>query len=231
MQPVTIVTVVHDAFKFAELCVKATHRRTPEQHKHVIIDNGSGTSTLTMLRRYKNSNAIDLWERRLPKNASGHARSLNWYLYTLKPDTELVCLLDSDAYPVKSGWLTELYQHMEEQEADATGFPHFRDNTLLHPACMLFKMSAINHAGNPDWRISKRPDKFHDTGMIACTKMREYGAKLLPLSEEVMNGLVRHRWCGTRIEIAKNGVLDGHMPRDEYDQISSEWFSDESAKI
>jgi len=174
---------------------------------------------------------IELWERKLPKNSSGHARSLNWYLYQNKPDTELICLLDSDAYPVEEGWLTKLYQNMVDQEADATGFPHFRDESLLHPACMLFKYSALTHAGNPDWRISKRSDKFHDTGMIACDKMREYGAKLAPIPKETMEGIVRHRWCGTRIEIARNGILDGHLSKADYDKESDEWFSEESAKL
>lgn len=231
MDNITIVTVTHDARKFVKLCVEATNRRTPEAHDHVVIDNGSTDGTLQMLRKYRDSSIIKLYERRLRKNAAGHAISLNWFLYSVTPATKYVCLLDSDAYPVQEGWLTTLYERMIENNADGIGFSHFRNRDLLHPACMLFDYSKLVHAGKPDWRINKVKGTFNDTGMTACRAMVRYGAKLMPLSEEDMKDIVRHRWCATRIEIAKDGILDGHLTREDYDKESELFFSEDAARL
>ena len=36
---IDVITVVYDAKKFTELCIKAVHLRT-SNHRHLIIDNG-----------------------------------------------------------------------------------------------------------------------------------------------------------------------------------------------
>ncbi len=231
MSKISIVTVTHDTPDFIKLCIKAVKARTQVPYKHIIIDNGSSHQTIEFLRSEAADGNIALHERQLPKKSGGHAASLDWMLYKVGMKTGFVCLLDSDAYPIKDGWLRELYDMMKESNSDAIGYAHFRDQQLLHPSCMLFKYTHLMQTSRPSFRIRRTPRVFNDTGMIVCATMKKNGSVLHPLSKEWMEeNICRHRWCATRAEIAKDGKLDDHLPLSEFHAESREWFNHPTAQ-
>lgn len=220
---ITIITVNHDTPRFIELCIKAVHLRTRLPYKHLVLDNGSSQPTLTMLRKFKDRGWIELVQRRTNKCSRGHAEALDWVLSKRRFD--LVCLLDSDAYPVDVGWLNNLYDQLQAQKATAIGFPHFRDGSLLHPACMLFRFGDFVAAGRPSFHIQGTlKTKFWDTGMIVCREMRRRG-KLVPYGG--LGKLVKHRWCATRAELAGGRIDD--TPIDKFRRASRNWFMEPCA--
>ena len=222
MEPV-IITVNHDAKRFIELCIKAVHLRTKLPYKHIIIDNGSKPDTINLLRTFSNKKWITLHERHIAKVASGHANSLDWILQNTKFDT--VCLLDSDAYPVCNNWLNIMIDKMNKEKANVIGCSHFRDESLIHPSCMVFKYEAYLKARKPSFAINKS-GKFNDTGMIVCQKIKDNGYKLVPINRLTeMQKLVMHRWCATRLETAKDN-LDGR-PKSEWLKETQEWFNNQ----
>lgn len=214
----TIITVTHDAHRFVELCIKAVHKFTQKPYEHVIIDNGSQPETINFLTECAKKEWITLHRRNVSKNATGHAVSLNWFLSSHHPG--LVCLLDSDAFPVSPTWLEDLQEHLKGY--DATGFSHFRDEKLLHPSCMLFKYSSFALAGKPSFMI-RHSNVFLDTGMIVCQQMVKSGSKLKPLNKEAMRNIVSHRWCATRFENAKGDKIDD-TPKERYSRETDLWF-------
>ena len=216
---VKIVTVTHDAPRFINLCVRGVHHFTnPGSYRHVVIDNGSSPKTIGMLRKFHKDGWIDLRERSVPKNAKGHADSLDWFLQSV-PSGEAICLLDSDAYPTCHGWLEELVKLLEG--VSGVGYAHFRDNRLLHPACMLFRACDFITAGRPSCKIFKRPQGLCDTAMLVSEKLLEKGFKLRPLAAHEMPW-VKHRWCGTRVEIAR-GTIE-KQPVAAFNASSDRWF-------
>lgn len=223
-----IITVNHDARRFIELCIKAVHLRTKSEHRHLVIDNGSNPDVIRLLQQFAAKQWIEFIPRTLPKKASSHASSLDWFLRSPNRRPEWVCLLDSDAYPVADGWLSELKKRAIDNDVQAVGFSHFRDGKLLHPSCMLFRYDAYVRAGKPSFAIVNS-HVFNDTGMIVCEKMVQTGSKLLPYSKEDLYQIVRHRWCGTRIENARGDKLDGIIPKSDFEQESREWLSQPEA--
>ena len=213
---ITVITVNHDAHRFIELCVKAVHMHTKIPYQHMIIDNGSNPATIQMLTEFHNKGWIRLIRRNMPKMAASHAASLNWILFT--PPSDLVCLLDSDAYPIRDDWLNYLIETMNTNHADATGFAHFRDESLLHPSCMLFKYAAYQTSGKPSFSIVKRSDG-----------LRQNGHKLIPISKEKLSEYVKHRWMATRFENAKGDKIDD-IPKEVYRKETEEWFNDPIAQ-
>lgn len=232
---IKIVTVNHDSPRFIELCIKAVRHRTLPPYEHVIIDNGSKPETIAMLEQFSRARWITLLRRKIHKSAGGHAQSLDWYLQ--RQDFDRICLMDSDAYPVKKDWLTFLDNKLVD--ADAVGFAHFRDASLLHPACMLFKYKSYARAGYPTFAISgqlraadprfHRLDVFNDTGMIVCKRMLQTGSKLHPISEQGLGELVKHRWRATRYEVATGNKIDD-TPKEVYAKETEEWFQHPAAK-
>ncbi|MDP1713061.1 MAG: glycosyltransferase [Candidatus Nanopelagicaceae bacterium] len=223
---VTIVTVNHDAKRFIELCVKAVHLRTKQPYRHVVIDNGSSLGVIHMLQQFGTKQLIQLLQRNVTKHAAGHAQSLDWFLH--KPGTSgLICLLDSDAYPIVDDWLGILMKKLDGY--GAVGCAHFRDESLLHPCCMLFRHEVWSSAGRPSFNIKKIGGKFMDTGMQVCKEMLKV-AKLNPIERTTEIGkLVRHFWCGTRIEAALGDKLDGR-PKAEWFKDVQKWFDDPRVK-
>jgi cellulose synthase/poly-beta-1,6-N-acetylglucosamine synthase-like glycosyltransferase len=174
---VTIITVNHDTKEFIDLCIKGVHRFTIGPYKHLIIDNGSKLDVIRMLGDYVKAGWISLIQRYVMKNAAGHAFSLDWILQ--HEPSELICLLDSDACPIKENWLQIMLDQMSAENADAIGCSHFRDETLLHPSTMLFRYKAYAAVGKPSFRI-QGGSPFIDTGMVFCQKMKDAGMKMIP---------------------------------------------------
>ena len=222
----TIITINHDAHRFIELCVKAVHMNTDHKYQHIVVDNGSRPPTIQMLEEFASKGWIKLIRRNIPKGAGGHANSLNIILSSEPSPT--ICLLDSDAYPINKSWLRFL--HETKGAAAAAGFPHFRDETLLHPSCMLFDYNAFSTAGKPSFGIFRdSAGKLWDTGMIVCDRIRSCGFKLVPIPKEKMSEYILHRWCGTRIENERRDALDGVVPKIKFNQETEEWFKQPSA--
>jgi len=215
----TIITVNHGTKRFIELCIKAVHLYTVGPFKHVIIDNGSDRDVIRMLEGFAKKKWIELIQRRLPKSSAGHALSLDWILKARTFD--LVCLLDSDAHPCSSDWLNVLLKKMGGYSA--VGCCHFRDANLLHPSTMIFKHSDYKDLKYPSFRITRTGFGFMDTGMIVCRKFVDNGRKLLPINREEMSKYTRHRWCGTRRELAHD-VLDD-QPVTLYDRETNAFFN------
>ena len=218
---ITIITVNHDTKDFIDLCIKGVHRFTTGQYRHLIIDNGSKLDVIRMLKGYEKLGWISLIQRSIMKNAAGHANSLDWFLRN--QPSELVCLLDSDAVPVKENWLQILLDQMNAAGADAIGCSHFRDESLLHPSTMLFKYSAYAAAGKPSFAILGG-NPFIDTAMVVCKKMRDHGSKLLSIDRLTkMKELVYHKWKVTRFENAKFDI-DG-TPKAIYQREINEYLN------
>ena len=177
-----------------------------------------------MLQKFANAGWITLIEHRLKKSAAGHATSLNWILKSWS-GTNSICLLDSDAYPIKPGWLDFLLA----QQPGAIGCEHFRDTSLLHPCCMLFNYDDYQKANKPSFSIINEGEIFYDTAMIVGRELQKFGVKLQPLSREKLGEYVLHRWCGTRRENATGSYID-NTPKTDYDTETHVFLTTNTAK-
>lgn len=223
MEPTTIVVVTHDARRFIELCIKGIHLNTKGPYHFIVIDNGSEPRTIKLLSDYSSRGWFTLICRNIPKRSSSHAASLDWFFKNHKVE-KFVCLLDSDSCPVMEDWLGKL--HILLKDYDAIGCVHFRDEKLLHPSCMLFNYSSFLKAGSPSFAINGSLNGvFNDTGMTVCKRMISTGSRLLPLSREEMGKYVKHRWCGTRVEIAPGSKIDDYT-KERFEKDTNTWFSD-----
>ena len=232
---VHIVTVHYNTPRFIELCIKAVHLYATVPYEHVVIDTGSRAKSLAVLKRYHKW--VTLIRRREREGPGAHARSIDWFLNGRR-NLNMVCLLDSDAFPTQKGWLKTLLGRIHAG-ADATGFAHFRNKVLLHPACMLFKHSAYVKSGRPSFRIVGLGKSIEDTGMVVCEEMKKHGFKLDPINMDgpayrkrgFSGRMIEHRWCATRItRVPKNGKLDGKIPRENFERNSDSWFKHPAVK-
>ena len=227
MEPV-IITVNHDTPRFVELCIRAVHLRTKRPYRHIIIDNGSKHKTIKILDKFKRQGWIELYKRQIPKVSRSHAASLDWLLQLRV--FGLVCLLDSDAYPVCEGWLGSLKQTLNVKNLSAIGYAHFRNEKLLHPSMMLFRYNHYMRCGRPSFAMNGNiRDNFNDTGMAVCKKLLQRGYKIKAINPNKANKLVRHRWSGTRFDIAIGNKINT-IPKAEFRRRTRKWFSEKSAR-
>lgn len=221
MKNFSIITVNHDSPKFIDLCIRGVKLHTKCDYEHIVIDNGSQNLTLSILENFAKEGIITLYKRKLPKRSSSHALSLDWYLNKHQYSNTIV-LLDSDAVPITDNWIQKI---RAMNQAHITGVAHFRDQNLIHPSCMMFPYDVYKNSKYPSFKISKIP-YFMDTGMKACINMKTTGYSISSISQHVMDNIVKHRWCGTRIECVQPGKkLDNIYSIDEYNNSSDEWFN------
>lgn len=215
-----IVTVNHDTPKFIELCIKGVKLRTKTPYRHIIIDNGSKKQTMEMLNSFAKNNIIKLIRRNMPRNSSSHANSLDWYLHNHNPSR--VCFLDSDAFPIVDDW-TNIINNMVT--ADISGPSHFRDESIIHVSTMFFDYSVWKNSKKPSFKIMSGKN-FMDTGMAFCYEAIKHGFSVKSINRDKFQSIVRHRWCGTRVQnLKRNQKLDGIYSQKEYYKVTQDWLS------
>lgn len=217
--PITIVTVHHDTPRYIDLCIRAVKLFSTGDYKHVVVDNGSSLATVACLEQFARQGWITLYKRLVPKLSGLHGGSIDWFLQTNR-NHDLICLLDSDAHPTRPDWLDFLRTNLGE--AAATGFAHFRDEQLIHPACMLFRYSAFVAAGRPSFRLRSHP--LIDTAIVVCQAMRAAHQQLKPIPAPVLTEYVRHRWCATRVNSVPGTHIDD-ISKEMYFRESEDWFN------
>lgn len=123
---VTIVIVNWNTRQLITDVILAIQRFSPDQTEILVCDNGSADGSRRQLRQTQGIRTL-----LLPGNA-GHGAALDISMAFVRTGT-VVCL-DSDAIPMRHGWLDELLAPIESSSAVLSGTRSSRD--FVHPVFM-----------------------------------------------------------------------------------------------
>jgi len=229
MSECSILVVSHNTKRFTELCLKGAVNLAAVSRVHV-VDNGSTDGSLELIRDASRRNRLSLVERHVQFNAAAHGSAIDAFIKH-GIVTPWLLLLDSDCLPLFYGFDRKLIEMAENY--DVLGTAHFRDGTLTHPSTMLISKAVLESpASRVSFVLKNKPDKFWDTGMAFGASVKQAGFKIKTVSREEMSGIVRHRWCATRAEVARLGgrtKLD-ETPLSAFDKETEAWFRDPVAQ-
>lgn len=230
MSDCSILVVSHNTKRFTELCLKGAVSLAAVSRIYV-VDNGSTDGSLEMLRSASRQNKLSLIERHAAFNASAHGSAIDSFLKR-GIVTPWLLLLDSDCLPLLYGFDRKLIE-MAGGTYDVLGTVHFRDGTLVHPSTMLISKNVLESpASKVSFVLKNRPEAFMDTGMAFGLSVKQAGFKIKAISREEMSGIVRHRWCATRAEVARSGGREklDETPLAAFDKETDTWFRDPVAQ-
>lgn len=123
----TVIIVNYNTMHYLETSISAIRRFSAPDTEILVVDNKSNDGSREWLR----SKPGGAYSVRLPMNVD-HGRGLDIGLLMCR--TEHAILLDSDAFPLRHGWIERLTQPLLDGEVDAVGAHGGRDR--LHPLCM-----------------------------------------------------------------------------------------------
>lgn len=226
MSECSILVVSHNTKRFTELCLKGAVNQSAVSRVYV-VDNGSTDGSLELIQSAYRRNRISLIERHVAFNASAHGSAIDAFIKR-GVVTPWLLLLDSDCLPLLYGFDRKLIE-MAGNQYGILGTAHFRDSTLVHPSTMLISRDVLDSpASRVSFILKNKPDAFWDTGMAFCASVKQSGFKIKAIPKEEMAGIVRHRWCATRAEVARQGgraKLD-ETPLASFDKETEAWFRD-----
>jgi hypothetical protein len=213
----TILIVNYRTLAFTRACIEAIEALTPEPHEVIVVDNNSKDASASYLRSLRHIRLLEVGFN------MGHGYALDWASTFV--DTEFFVSMDSDARPVRLGWLSDLLTQLKNETA-CSGIYHQRE--YVHPSCLAirtadFRRNRLSFQANyPSDGDSSKLGKTHwDVGEQISMKLRSAGKKLhyFPLSNKpahhmvggIYGGIVFHHWYGTRVRVEGRCEFDG-MP-------------------
>ena len=216
-----ILMVVRDACEIVKLSTLRTLRHSAgESARLVVVDNASTDGARQWLEMLAARGDIELI--RAERNL-GHGPGLE--LARASSRSEYLVTLDSDAFPLRDGWLGDLRARLDARVL-ATGILHHRD--YVHPACMMLRRATLEAHGLDFLDEKDRPSRLDVAERISVT-LKEQGYAIDGLarsgeqrrgsrSEPVYlgsqyEGLVYHQWYTTRSVLAGGGQVDD-VPRE-----------------
>jgi glycosyltransferase involved in cell wall biosynthesis len=129
---VSILMLVHNAPRFAELAIRGVHERTPQRHELVVLDNASDAVTENLLRRLARDGFIDKLVR-LDYN-SFFAEGNNRAAAVADPEATHYLLLNSDVDIRSNQWLGRL---LAVHRRGMTGYGVAPDPLRVDGYCLL----------------------------------------------------------------------------------------------
>ncbi|HEG43178.1 MAG TPA: glycosyltransferase [Phycisphaerales bacterium] len=227
---VTVVSVNHNTLDFIKLCVSKVFEHTEIPLKMIVVDNNSTDGSLEYLRSDPRIKVFGLEQN------IGHGQALDLIMKYV--DTEYVVVIDSDAHPIKNGWLKILLEPLSD-EVLLSGIYHHRQ--YVHPACMALKVKTFTDNDmtfQPNWPPNKQYEKLGkthwDVGEYISMKILKTGKKLhyLQLSNKPAmgfvgseyGGIVYHHFFGTRIKMKHSKGAFGGRKITDIDRLKNAHF-------
>jgi len=182
--PVSIVTVVRNAFFFTRLLIEKVREHSQGRRIEIIVvDRGSTDGTRQWLRDQGDVRRISYrqwWTR-----GHGHGEAAEYGIR--KARHERIVLLDSDAHPIRSNWIEESADRLDE---------HYR----LAGAVFVDK-----HLGNPHgWYVHPHFMSFFKSDLGSLIVLRKVRGVTTDTGEEATirvlardHGIIKHQieWC------------------------------------
>jgi hypothetical protein len=197
----TIIVVNFNTLDLLKVTVPIIRRFTPPSVDLMIVDNGSDDGSAAWLQKQRDLRPV------LLRTNLGHGRALD--IGISRATTSRVLLLDSDAFPIVDGWVSEVEKMMETAGLSAVGMLGRRDR--LHPAFAL-----IDRQCYLDSRLSMavhdrplRPGETSELGVnswdcaelfslsLDSSKRRLLDVAQTPYGGELIAGLVYHHGAFT----------------------------------
>ncbi len=232
---VTIVTVNWNSLPFLRVTLAATRHFSPPDAEILVVDNGSTDGSLEFL-----ATRSDVRTQRLPFNF-GHGVALD--LAVPHIDTEYIALLDVDAFPVDSTWLSASIEALSDGALVAGAHMH---RNFIHPCFFVTRTSLLHELGltfRPRGRARTRFNKaplFLDVAEGLCQRLIIYsgGSHVLyrfPITSAsgpgmagtVFGGLVYHNqgatWGPRRAEASADwqAAISEHLAADWFDEYEA----------
>lgn len=220
-----LIMVVHNACTMVQLSTQRVLRNIDQQScRFTIVDNASNDGTEVWLDLLAQRGDINLI--RTAQN-SGHGPALE--LARSRTDAPYLVTLDSDAFPLRSDWLEQLFARLNEQ-VKATGILHHRG--YIHPSCLMIARQTLDSWGLT-FRNEKRQASGFDVAERISHEIKRRGYEIAGLartseqqrgsiSEPVYlgaeyEGLVYHQWYTTRAAVAGKRQVDD-VPAERIEQ-------------
>jgi hypothetical protein len=195
-------------FPWIRLCLRQLERHTDESAYDVLVwDNSFLPEHLEIL---EGSPKVSVFSERETQKDVRHGRALDRLLSEVPEATEFVVTLDTDAFPIRDGWLENLTGRLEHGAALAGVW---RDEMAplippyIHPSCLVARRSTLAELGVTFARRpgAQSPDVGHDITQAVV----QAGGRLSPLRRSnarelhflmagVYADLVYHHGAGSR---------------------------------
>lgn len=149
------------------LCIEAIEKHTTYPNHHVFVWNNAISDEAALDYLESRSNVTLVHADASARLAHPHASALDaLYRIALDRRPEYVVLIDSDAHPIRSGWLTHL---VDSLDGDTVLAGVWRDELsaaippYVHPSCLCTTAGYIDSLGLPlDYFAQDTPGTRHD---------------------------------------------------------------------
>jgi hypothetical protein len=159
---------------------------------------------LSALRHFRAGRGQPLY---VPFWELSHPAALDWLVAQLDDDVEYLVTLDTDAFPVRDGWLETLIGHIQNG-AKLCGV--YRDEMapkikpFIHPSCLCMRTADFRSLP-----VSFSSKLAQDAGQNITIEMEKQGAEIVPLKRSnvrnfhflmggVYGGIIYHHGAGSR---------------------------------
>ena len=211
-----ILMVVHNTLPMVQVSTLRTLEHSAgENARLVVVDNASDDGAQEWLAMLARRGDIDLIRSEVNL---GHGPALE--LARRSTRSPILVALDSDAFPLRDGWLGALRARLDGN-ARAAGIRHHRD--YIHPSCLMVARETLD-----EWGLTFLDEKGTHTGFDVGERIsqaiKERGFRIAGLertgalrrgsqSEPVYlgsdyEGLVYHQWYTTRSAISNGRPVD-----------------------
>ncbi len=140
---VTIIISHYESIPFLRRCVKQIHKHPhPDIEKHIIIADQSGPDQRQIvMEEFSQMEGVEVYSMKPLYSGYG----IDWVMRNVKPDTDYICQLHVDAFPIHDNWLMLPVTLIEEDNFAFVGQHHFiADGTasIYPPGAKFFSMSS-----------------------------------------------------------------------------------------
>ncbi len=238
-QTAAILVSLYNETRFSELCFKAVRKFTNFPY-HLLAINNSTIDMQDFKRSMLGKGLIDEW---FDSGCTSHAGGLQNSLDRVKTFRYIVTL-DNDSIVLKEGWLTELVDRLNRENAGLIGpqtFPGSNPSVkgyAIHPCCMLIDQQRIGSKFEIDF-TGQWP---FDVGHLLTWDCLAHGIPIVKVSNEtdggytssssLINKSVRHFWYGSRMySLEDEASIDGSKVGTIRERLDIAYHSDELRKI
>lgn len=192
-------------FPWVELCLDRVVRHSGDASYEILVwDNSWIESQWDALGRVPR---VRRFRAATEQKTFGHGRSLDKLLRKVDPATEFVITLDTDAFPIRDGWIENLTGRLDDEVLLAGVW---RDELLpvkppyIHPCCLAARLDTLHRLDT-----SFRPVPGHDVGHKLTLAAEDAGGRTSQLRRTnvwnahylmgaVYGDLVYHQGAGSR---------------------------------
>lgn len=210
---VSIIIVNFQTRDLIELTLGMIKNYTKYPHEIIVVDNGSTDGSVEFLQNQEreHQNLRFVKNKITERGSRAHGLGLDKGLSIAKGS--YIVTLDSDAFPVKKGWLSELIKiYKKKPKIKVVGIRKLWGETeLAHPTCLLIRKETMIENG-----LSFQDLHGFDTALYISHFLMGLGYKIGlirktkegPEIGKIYGGLVCHLMAGTMCRIFKGRLED-----------------------